>query len=192
MFTPPSSVTIRLPEGADAMAAPSEASANATCSGVGGSSVTVLRRLGLLLAFLAAIGCSPGPAPPPPGPPRVWDVSPGDLCRTAHAYAGRAVRVRLPAGSYSVWPFGVTRNPPAEGRPVALVFECRQPPKDNARDVVLTGVVYPVVPDGVWRMNGVNWETRVKDATVSHPGSRTDGSRTPAPPPAGRPSPPSP
>jgi hypothetical protein len=103
----------------------------------------------------------------PAAPPR--DVTPGRLMRAAPSYAGRLVRVHLPARSYSAEPWGVALLPLGPGSPTALVFECDRPPRDNSRDLALTGVVRPVTPDGIWRLNGVTWETRLRDCSVTFP-----------------------
>ena len=123
-------------------------------------------RFGLGFLFLVAIGCSPEPKT---ATAHVWDVSPGSLMRTAKAYEGLHVRVRLQPGTYHVTPAGVALNPSLPNAPVGLVFECRLPPTDNAKEISLVGVVSPVVRDGTWRTNGVDWETRVRDCSVSYP-----------------------
>lgn len=126
------------------------------------------RRWGAAVLLLSvAMGCHP--PDPVVAEPRVWDVSVGQLIRSAPSYVGEAVRVRLPADSYTVTDNAVSLKATGRNRPTTIVFYCRprQVPEKTDHPIALEGVVPPVVHDKVWRSAGVDWETHVVNCTVT-------------------------
>lgn len=132
-------------------------------------------RLAFVLATALPLGCEghKKEPEPPAEPPRLWDVGLADLMRTGPHYVGKQVRVRLPAGSYTVsnphGPHGVSAvcfPSPITWSPDAIVFECHSPPPNNEQTIIVTGTVDAIVYDGKPRTATVNWQVRVRQCTV--------------------------
>jgi hypothetical protein len=93
-------------------------------------------------------------------PPRVWELSPGSLTRTAANYTGQRVRVLLPAGCYDVAPGEIHFHTIRNGRPPQIVFTCDRVPLDNTHPLIVTGTVAAPLP---------NSPVQVQDCIIAHP-----------------------